>query len=98
MITGFWGSTKVFCDEHKEEMTLVMHSGTPCYECPVCHQNISCYEFEKMINHFQKVITDGMRNFEEINITHFTWNSKAAKYTVLSHSSDKTEVSVKVNG
>lgn len=97
MITGFWEKTKVYCKEHNEEMTIQMHSNTPCYECPVCHSNITCYEFEKMINHFQKIIVDGAMNFEEINLTNDMWKNKVARYTVLEHNNNGMKVSVELN-
>lgn len=98
MITGFWNKTKVYCCNHQDkEMTLTVHSNTPYYECPECHRKITCYEFEKMINHFQKVIVDGVKNDEEINLTHSVWKNKAASYKVLEHNKDGMKVSVTTN-
>lgn len=96
MITEFWSKTKIYCAEHKEEMTLTLHSNVPHYECPVCHHSIVCYEFEKMMNHFQKMIVDSAKNDEEINLSNCEWKSKTAFYKVLEHSNDGLKVSVKV--
>lgn len=98
MITNFWSKTKVFCScDNTREMALVLHGNTPTYECPVCHKGFSCYEFEKMINHFQNIIVNGAKQDEEINLTNCLWRNKTATYKVLLHNSEGLKVEVNLN-
>lgn len=99
MITNFWKNTKLHCLKHEEqpEMTITVHTAGPFYECPICHSKISVYDFEKMINHYQKVITDAYANNEEPHLENEKWKTKKKIYTVLEHKDNLFKVGAVIN-
>lgn len=96
MISNMWGNTTLLCGKHTEdvEMEIVNKSNALFYICPLCKNEVSVYDFEKMIKHYSKVITDGYAEDEEMNIANRCWRDKLIRYRVVSHIKNKYKVEV----
>lgn len=99
MISQFWKNTKLYCIEHDAPslMNIVSHTSGPMYDCPICNKSISIYDFEKMINHFQKEMEEAYANGEEPHLKNSVWKNKKKNYKVLTHNENLFEVGVIIN-
>lgn len=104
IVKNLWENTKVICGNHPDEKNppemivkktgKIMYYGCPTYSpkepTTTCRNAISLADYEKMLEHLGKILTDAFDNFETRNLTNYEWETKnkKIKFKVLSHTNN----------
>lgn len=81
-ITNFWSHCHLVCLQDQHDMTLNHHGN---YECPECHNSITVYDVEKVIDKLMKqIINDDLEDII-MNYTGFVIKTTKDRYKVIKH-------------
>lgn len=93
-------------DKEQQVMEMKTSSRLLFYACPKCdptkcapHESpcknqLSAYEYERMLDHIASVIATADENDEVANLRNYRWKRKTYEFCVLQHDGNKMTISV----
>lgn len=104
MIQNFWNEVEIYCSHrHEKPIKMEIQNGPHSlfYACPkyhpdnrsederACSNRINLVDYEAMLNHFQRILTEAIMNNRQEDLTNHTWTYKGIEFKVFEYKKDE---------